>query len=251
MTWRSRTSSSSAGGSRTRRRPGGAAPSVAGAVHRRSLHPGRPPPIRAHPTGRDTALRRSRLHARPRPQLGPPRLPTHLCGTRAEPTHRPTGIRPRLRHRLVDLPTRAPGRRRSVQPGHEQPGRAGRRRRQRSVRPVGYRSRGRRRRWSRPAAGALLDRYPHLSGTVFDLPDVVAVAAERLSGYGDRAGTIGGSFFDTVPKGGDGYRLSSILHDWDDPSALAILIGVRKAMHPHAQVFVLDVILGEPDPAPT
>jgi hypothetical protein len=65
---------------------------------------------------------------------------------------------------------------------------------------------------------AILERHPHVRGVLFDQPDVVAGAprAERME-------VAGGSFFDAVPAGGDAYVLKSVLHDWEDAEALAIL----------------------------
>jgi hypothetical protein len=56
----------------------------------------------------------------------------------------------------------------------------------------------------------LLARRPRLRGVVFDLPDVVAEAAERLraAGLGDRCQTVAGNFFRDIPQGGDVYLLS-------------------------------------------
>ena len=59
-----------------------------------------------------------------------------------------------------------------------------------------------------------------MSVTIFDLPDVVAEAATRLSGHGlsDRIQTVGGSFKDgPLPTGFDVVTLVRVLHDHDDP----------------------------------
>jgi methylase of polypeptide subunit release factors len=61
---------------------------------------------------------------------------------------------------------------------------------------------------------ALLERRPGLRGIVFDLPEVAAEAEERIhaAGMADRCRAVGGSFFESVPAGGDVYVLSRILH---------------------------------------
>ncbi len=71
---------------------------------------------------------------------------------------------------------------------------------------------------------ALLARHPGLRGVVFDLPETV----RDESGFGDRCTFVEGSFFERVPPG-DVHVLSTILHDWDDESALRILRTVRAA----------------------
>lgn len=65
---------------------------------------------------------------------------------------------------------------------------------------------------------AILERHPGVRGVLFDQPDVVAGAE-----LGDRCTSAGGSFFEAVPEGGDAYLLKSVLHDWEDAEALAIL----------------------------
>jgi predicted O-methyltransferase YrrM len=93
----------------------------------------------------------------------------------------------------------------------------------------------------------MLQRYPRLTGVVFDQPDVVTGAEATLAEAGvlDRAEVIGGDFFASVPAGGDLYLLSMILHDWDDGPAAAILTNVRKAMAPGARVLIIDAVIPE------
>jgi SAM-dependent methyltransferase len=96
---------------------------------------------------------------------------------------------------------------------------------------------------------AMLGRYPELTGVVFDQPAVVEGARRTLAaaGVADRAETVGGSFFDGVPAGGDVYLLSMILHDWDDERSLAILGNIRDAMAPGGRLLVIDPVLPEDD----
>lgn len=69
---------------------------------------------------------------------------------------------------------------------------------------------------------AFLDLHPGMRGVVFDLPETVR------SDLGERCTFVEGSFFEHVPAG-DAHVLSTILHDWDDASALRILQTVRAA----------------------
>ena len=71
---------------------------------------------------------------------------------------------------------------------------------------------------------ALLDRHPGLRGVVLDLPETVRDEAS----FPDRLTFVEGSFFDRVPPG-DVHVLSTILHDWDDASALRVLRTVRAS----------------------
>jgi hypothetical protein len=98
----------------------------------------------------------------------------------------------------------------------------------------------------------LLRSRPALRGVVFELPDVAREAEERVAqaGLSDRCDVVAGSFFDGVPEGGDTYVLSTVLHDWDDEGAGAILRNVRAATPDHARVLILDAVIqpgNEPD----
>lgn len=69
-----------------------------------------------------------------------------------------------------------------------------------------------------------LERHPEMRGIVFDLPETVRDEAA----FGDRCEFVEGSFFEAVPSG-DVHILGTIIHDWDDDSALRILRTVRAA----------------------
>ena len=72
---------------------------------------------------------------------------------------------------------------------------------------------------------AVLGRWPHLRGVLFDQPHVVADASDLLRGAGvlDRCQVVAGDFFESVPGGADAYVLKHIIHDWRDDEAIAIL----------------------------
>jgi hypothetical protein len=54
-----------------------------------------------------------------------------------------------------------------------------------------------------------------------------------------------GSFFEAVPSGADIYLLKSIVHDWDDERALAILLNCARAMHSTSRLVLLERRLPE------
>jgi hypothetical protein len=82
---------------------------------------------------------------------------------------------------------------------------------------------------------ALLDRHPGLGGVVFDLPETV----RDESTFGKRCRFEEGDFFDRVPAG-DAYVLSTILHDWDDESALRILRTIHAAASPGTRLVLIE-----------
>jgi len=94
---------------------------------------------------------------------------------------------------------------------------------------------------------AILHAHPEVRGQVLDLAPSAAAAAARFAaaGFGERAGTVAGSFFDPLPTGADCYVLSDILHDWDDDHARRILAGCRRAAAPHGTVVVIEPVRGQ------
>jgi hypothetical protein len=84
----------------------------------------------------------------------------------------------------------------------------------------------------------LLRRYRGLRGIVFDLPETV----RDEQSLGDRISFVAGSFFEGVPPG-DVYILSTILHDWDDESAAAILGTIHAAAPSEARLLVIETVL--------
>ena len=92
---------------------------------------------------------------------------------------------------------------------------------------------------------ALLEAYPEARGILYDQRQVVTNARDFLAGAGivDRCSVVGGSFFESVPTGGDAYLLKWILHDWDDERALAILKVCRQAMPEQGTLLVIEQVL--------
>ena len=94
---------------------------------------------------------------------------------------------------------------------------------------------------------AVLAKLPAAKGVLFDLPAGLAGATEllRASGVDGRVTLVEGSFFDSVPESGDLYLLKSIVHDWDDERATAILVSCRRAMKGSARLVLLERFLPE------
>ncbi len=85
---------------------------------------------------------------------------------------------------------------------------------------------------------ALLRRQPGLRGIVFDLPETNRDEAA----LGNRIEFVEGDFFERVPLG-DVYLLATILHDWNDERAAAILRTIRAAAPAAARLLVLDSVV--------
>jgi len=101
----------------------------------------------------------------------------------------------------------------------------------------------------------ILRARPTVRGTLVDLPPTVARSAEifRAAGVADRVTTVGQSFFDPLPAGSDLYLLKSILSDWPDREAVAILRRCAEAARPAGRIVVLNGVSpdesGGPSPA--
>lgn len=91
----------------------------------------------------------------------------------------------------------------------------------------------------------LLARYGRMRGVLFDQAHVVRDAARVLAeaGVAARCEIIAGSFFESVPAGGDAYLLKTILHDWRDEEALAILRAIAAVIPPQGRLLVIEALL--------
>jgi hypothetical protein len=87
---------------------------------------------------------------------------------------------------------------------------------------------------------AILAAHPTCRGILFDLPEGLSGAAPH-----ERIEVVSGNFFESVPSGADAYILRSIVHDWADEQAVAILRTVRKATKPGARVIVIENVVPE------
>ena len=100
-----------------------------------------------------------------------------------------------------------------------------------------------------PLLAAILAAAPAPRGVLYDLPSVVASAPNLLREHNvaDRVHIAEGSFFDSVPGGGDAYVLKNILHDWPDEKAVQILRNVRAAAGHRATVLLVEFVIPKHD----
>ncbi len=92
---------------------------------------------------------------------------------------------------------------------------------------------------------SILNKYPDMQGTLFDLPHVVERAQPHIeqAGLSNRCHLVGGSFFESVPEGADAYFMRHIIHDWDDEKSLTILRNCHTAMPEHSKLLVVDSVI--------
>ena len=93
----------------------------------------------------------------------------------------------------------------------------------------------------------LLEVYPQMRGTVFDLPHTREPASEesQQGKCGTRFSHTSGNFFEFVPKGADAYLLCNVLHDWNDQAAIRVLKNCRAAMTESSRVLLVEMIVPE------
>lgn len=98
---------------------------------------------------------------------------------------------------------------------------------------------------------SILKSNPGLEGVLFDLPEVVAGAADHktFSGLEDRTSIESGSFFERVPAGCDAYILKNIIHDWDDSRSQRILSLIREQLPTRGRVLLCELVVPD-SPAP-
>ncbi|WP_338742888.1 methyltransferase [Actinomadura luteofluorescens] len=92
---------------------------------------------------------------------------------------------------------------------------------------------------------AILLAVPGLRGVLFDLPSGLADSSGTLADVAERAEIVPGDFFEAVPERADAYVLKSVIHDWDDEKAAAILRNCRAAMGPGDRVLLLEQVMPE------
>ena len=89
----------------------------------------------------------------------------------------------------------------------------------------------------------LLKTYPHLTGTVFDVPRLAEAARQTIEAaqLTARCQFLGGNAFEAVPAGGDAYLLSNFVISWGDDEALVPLRNCRKA--PHGKLVLVEWVM--------
>jgi len=94
---------------------------------------------------------------------------------------------------------------------------------------------------------SILRSAPAARGILFDLPAGVSEADTTLrnAGVADRCKVISGDFFRSVPPGADLMVLKSVIHDWDDEHAAAILAQCRAAASADSRLVLVERVMPE------
>lgn len=94
---------------------------------------------------------------------------------------------------------------------------------------------------------SILKRHPHVSGILFDQPQVVREAAAggilASPAIAGRCVVKGGDFLVSVPAGADAYLLKHVVHALDDGDAVRLLSNCRRAMAPGGRILLVEHVL--------
>jgi C-methyltransferase len=95
----------------------------------------------------------------------------------------------------------------------------------------------------------ILASAPSAHGVLYELPDVAAGAPPLIAklGVAERVHVETGSFFDSIPPGGDAYVLKHVIHDWPDDEAVQILRNLRAASEANTTVLLVELVIPEHD----
>ncbi|RWR99186.1 methyltransferase-like protein, partial [Dinothrombium tinctorium] len=87
----------------------------------------------------------------------------------------------------------------------------------------------------------------HVNGTVFDQPNVVAKATEKIASQNlsERCNAVGGSFFEEVSVEGDCYILKFILNDWKDEKCVKIIRNISQRMKRDSKLLIVEIVDSE------
>jgi hypothetical protein len=90
----------------------------------------------------------------------------------------------------------------------------------------------------------ILQRNPHLQGTLFEMPHVLDGAKSGpLMPVMDRCTLASGDMFSSVPAGADVYIMKHIIHDWPDDRCAQLLSACRKGVNSGGKLLVVDTVI--------
>jgi 2,7-dihydroxy-5-methyl-1-naphthoate 7-O-methyltransferase len=98
----------------------------------------------------------------------------------------------------------------------------------------------------------VLRSRPGIQGILVDLPRAIAGsgAVFQSAGVAGRVKAVAQSFFDPLPAGADLYLLKSVLSDWPDREAAAILKRCAEAARPGGRVVAVNGVTADEIPYP-
>jgi SAM-dependent methyltransferase len=95
---------------------------------------------------------------------------------------------------------------------------------------------------------AILERNQNMTAVIFDLPDVISLAVERLKdeGFLERVTLVAGDFYkDELPAGCDLALLSAIIHQNSPQENLDLYKKIYRALAPGGALLIRDHVMDE------
>jgi len=90
----------------------------------------------------------------------------------------------------------------------------------------------------------ILERNPHLRGTLYEVSHVVEGAKSGpLKSVMERCTLACGDMFSSVPAGADAYIMKHIIHDWPDEGCVQLLKACRKGVNSGGNLLVVDSVI--------
>jgi hypothetical protein len=90
----------------------------------------------------------------------------------------------------------------------------------------------------------ILEKNPHLQGTLYEAPHVVEGAANGpLKPMMKRCTFASGDMFSSVPSGADAYIMKHIIHDWQDDLCIQLLKACRQGVNAGGKLLVVDTVI--------
>ena len=92
---------------------------------------------------------------------------------------------------------------------------------------------------------AALEKYPSMSGALFELPQLLEGARSFMesTGVADRVEFVAGDFRKEIPVRADVYMLKHIIHDWYDDTNETILKNIHQHMPDDGRVLIIDAVI--------
>ncbi len=103
---------------------------------------------------------------------------------------------------------------------------------------------------------AIARRYPDMTFTLLDLPEVCGIARQYFDGVeaadvGPRVRILDGDMFSTQwPQGHDGVLISNVLHDWPDRTCEELCQRAFDALPSGGRIFVHEMLLDDAGDGP-
>jgi len=90
----------------------------------------------------------------------------------------------------------------------------------------------------------ILQRNPHLRGTLYEMPHVIEGTKNGpLKPHMERCSFASGDMFSSVPSGADAYIMKHIIHDWPDEPCIKLLKACRNGVNSGGKLLVVDAVI--------